>query len=82
MKLEFQIRRGVFGFVAFAALGLVAAAHGGPVTERSVVLDAGLAQCDVIALPAAPIADRGDGHDARRADWRDLLPAMIFRTRD
>ena len=82
MKLEFQIRRGVFGFVAFAALGLVAAAHGGTVTERSAALDAGLAQCEVLPFRAEPIADRGDGHDARRADWRDLLPAMIFRTRD
>ncbi|HET7845480.1 MAG TPA: hypothetical protein VFL14_15085 [Xanthomonadales bacterium] len=79
MKLESQIRRGVFGFAAFLALGLVAVAHGGQVRDGGMPSDAGMAQCDVLPWPVAPIADRGDSES--HTDWRALLPAMMFPTR-
>jgi len=81
MKLESQIRRGVFGFVAFAALGLVAVAHGGPVSQGTATIDPALAQCDVLEWAVEPVADRGAADDSH-TDWRALLPAMIIRTRD
>ena len=81
MKLENQIRRGVFGFAAFAALGLVAVAHGGPVSEPGLGLDPLVAQCDALQWRVEPIAERGAAADSH-TDWRALLPAMIIRTRD
>jgi hypothetical protein len=80
MKLESQIRRGLFGLVTFAALGLVAVAHGGQVpADGFAAADPAVAQCGVLQW-TAPIVARGDAEP--RADWRALLPAMIIRTRD
>ena len=79
MKLESQIRRGVFGFAAFLALGLVAVAHGGQVRDPGMAFDPGMAQCDAVQFSVGPIADRGDAES--HTDWRALLPAMMFPTR-
>jgi hypothetical protein len=79
MKLESQIRRGLFGLVAFAGLGLVAVAHGGQVPPDGSVTDSAVAQCDVLQWRIAPIVARGDAEP--RTDWRALLPAMFIRTR-
>jgi hypothetical protein len=80
MKLESQIRRGLFGLVTFAALGLVAVAHGGQVPADGFAADPAVAQCDVLQWTAPIVAVRGDAEP--RTDWRALLPAMILRTRD
>ena len=79
MKLETQVRRGWFGFVAFAALGLIGVAHGGQAPAAGFAVDPAIAQCDVLQW-TAPIVARGDAEP--RTDWRALLPAMIIRTRD
>ena len=81
MNLQSQIRRGVLGFAAFSAIGLVAVAHGGQVTESGFSVDPTMAQCDVLTWKVEPVADRGDA-ESSHTDWRALLPAMIIRTRD
>ena len=78
MTLESQIRRGLFSIAALVGLSVVVAAQGHSVIDQASVTDLQLAQCDALEWNAEPVAARGAAESNGRADWRALLPAMIF----